>query len=88
MGIRKNGIQVFVPAYGFESIVVFPSGSNYQVTDDSLIAEGVEVRSFQRITVKLSLDETDVQHIRLDMKLVSPKIPGFSVDYILSAPEE
>ncbi|MCP9263660.1 Exosome complex exonuclease RRP44 [Dirofilaria immitis] len=88
MGIRKNGIQVFVPAYGFESIVVFPSGSNYQVTDDSLIAEGVEVRSFQRITVNLSLNETDVQHIRLDMKLVSPKIPGFSVDYILSAPEE
>nr|CDQ04480.1 Bm1955, isoform c [Brugia malayi] len=88
MGIRKNGIQVFVPAYGFESIVVFPCGSNYQVTDDLLMAEGVEVRNFQRITVKLSLDETDVQHIRLDMKLVSPKIPGFSVDYILSAPEE
>ncbi|KAM3718476.1 putative exosome complex exonuclease RRP44 [Dirofilaria immitis] len=70
MGIRKNGIQVFVPAYGFESIVVFPSGSNYQVTDDSLIAEGVEVRSFQRITVNLSLNETDVQHIRLDMKFI------------------
>lgn len=77
-----------MPAYGFESIVVFPRGSNYQVTDDSLRAEGVEVRSFQRITVKLSLDETDIQHIRLDMKLVAPKIPGFSVDYILSAPEE
>ncbi|VDK85731.1 unnamed protein product [Litomosoides sigmodontis] len=88
MGIRKNGIQVFVPAYGFESIVVFPSGSNYQVTDDSLVAEGVEIRSFQRITVKLSLDRTDVQHIRLDIKLISPKIPGFSVDYILSAPED
>ncbi|KAL3995653.1 RNB domain family protein [Acanthocheilonema viteae] len=88
MGIRKNGIQVFVPAYGFESIVVFPSGSNYQVTDDSLVAEGVEIRNFQRVTVKLSLDKTDVQHTRLDMKLISPKIPGFSVDYILSAPEE
>ncbi|CAG9539925.1 unnamed protein product [Cercopithifilaria johnstoni] len=88
MGIRKNGIQVFVPAYGFESIVVFPSGSNYQVTDDSLVAEGVEIKTFQHITVKLSLDKTDVQRIRLDMKLISPKIPGFSVDYILSAPEE
>uniref|UniRef100_A0A0R3RRV1 Protein DIS3 homolog n=1 Tax=Elaeophora elaphi TaxID=1147741 RepID=A0A0R3RRV1_9BILA len=88
MGIRRNGIQVFVPAYGFESVVVFPSGSNYQVTDDSLIAEGIKIMSFQRITVKLSLDETDVQHVRLDMKLVSPKIPGFSVDFILSAPEE
>lgn len=77
-----------MPAYGFESVVVFPSGSKYQVTDDLLVAEGVEVRSFHRIKVKLSLDETDVQHIRLDMKLVSPKIPGFSVDYILSAPED
>ncbi|VDN17785.1 unnamed protein product [Gongylonema pulchrum] len=79
---------VFVPAYGFESVVVFPVGSNYQVTDDLLVAEGTEVRSFSRIKVKLSLDESDVQHIRLDMKLVSPKIPGFSVDYILSAPED
>lgn len=81
-------MQVFVPAYGFESIVVFPGGSNYHVMDDLLVAEGVQIRNFQRITVRLSLDKTDVQHIRLDMKLVSPKIPGFSVDYILSAPEE
>lgn len=88
MGIRKNGIQVFVPRYGLESVVVFPEGSKYEVTDDSFKAEGVTVRAFAKVKVQISLNESDVQHVRLEMKLVSPKIPGFSVDFILSAPED
>ncbi|VDN03336.1 unnamed protein product [Thelazia callipaeda] len=88
MSIRKNGIQVLVPNYGLESVVVFPKDLKYEVTDNSLIAEGIEIQCFQRIKVKLSLNESDIQHIRLDIKLVSPKVPGFSVDYNICAPEE
>lgn len=74
--------------YGFESVVVFPAESQYTVSDDLLVAGDKELRSFEKIKVQLCLDEKDEQHIRLDMKLVEPKIPGFSVDYVLSAPED
>lgn len=77
-----------MPRYGLESVVVFPEGSKYEVTDDSFKAEGVTVRAFAKVKVQISLNESDVQHVRLEMKLVSPKIPGFSVDFILSAPED
>ena len=80
-------LQVFVPRYGFESVVVFPSNANYTVTEDSFTADNICVRAFERVKVQLTLNEKDVQHIHLEMKLVEPKIPGFSVDYILSAPE-
>lgn len=79
--------QVFVPKYGFESVVVFPSDANYEVTDDKLIAKNISVRAFQRVKVQLSLNESDLHRVRLDMKLVEPRIPGFSVDFVLSAPE-
>ncbi|VDK18641.1 unnamed protein product [Anisakis simplex] len=88
MGIRKNGIQVFVPKYGLESVVVFPEGSDYEITDEYFKANNTRVDLFARVTVEISLNESNLQHIRLQMKLVKPKIDGFSVDYILSAPEE
>ncbi|VDN53911.1 unnamed protein product [Dracunculus medinensis] len=88
MGIRKNGIQVFVPKYGLESVIVFPSNLNYSINHTFIVAEGIKLFLLQKILVKLSLDETDLQHIRIDMKLISPKIPGFSVDYMISFPED
>uniref|UniRef100_A0A0N5A9L5 Protein DIS3 homolog n=1 Tax=Syphacia muris TaxID=451379 RepID=A0A0N5A9L5_9BILA len=88
MGIRKNGLQVFVPKYGFESVIVFPAdATNYTVTDIQLTVNNISLKAFQPVKVQLSLNESDLQHVRLDMKLVEPKIPGFSVDFDLSTPE-
>ncbi|MFH4974380.1 hypothetical protein AB6A40_001089 [Gnathostoma spinigerum] len=87
MGIRKNGLQVFVPKYGFESVLVFPSDSNYIISDASVTAGDTVINAFDKVKVQLSLNDNDVQHIRLDMQLVEPKISGFSVDYVLSAAE-
>ena len=37
-------------------------------------------RLFQRLTVQLTLDQSNIQHEKLVLRLVEPKIPGFSVD--------
>ena len=35
---------------------------------------------FMKLEVSLSLDSSNVQHEKLVLKLVEPKIPGFSVE--------
>lgn len=37
-------------------------------------------RAFDQVTIRLSLDATNVQHEKLVFELVKPYIPGFSVE--------
>ena len=39
----------------------------------------MELNLFQKVKVQLSLDSSNVQHEKLELKLVDPQIPGFSV---------
>ena len=40
---------------------------------------GVTLKLFQRLRVQLSLGRSNVQHEKLELRLVEPVIPGFSV---------
>ena len=40
----------------------------------------VTLKTFDELTVRLSLDSTNLQHKKLVFELVKPHIPGFSVD--------
>lgn len=38
------------------------------------------MKLFDRIIVKISIDSTNVQHQKMKLQLVEPKISGFSVE--------
>lgn len=40
----------------------------------------IVLKTFDELTVRLSLDSTNLQHKKLVFELVKPHIPGFSVD--------
>ena len=40
----------------------------------------VTLTLFQKLKVQLSLDQSNVQHEKLELKLIQPHIPGFSVE--------
>lgn len=90
MGVRNNGIQVFVPKYGLESIIVLQSGSDtvIDVEEMAVKVNGESViRELEPVTVKISVNEKNQQRPRVELQLVKPAIPGLSVDFDLSSSE-
>ncbi|WKY03461.1 hypothetical protein Q1695_004873 [Nippostrongylus brasiliensis] len=87
MGVRTNGIQVFVPKYGLESVIVLQQGKGTTIDiDESCVRHGdIVVRELDRVTVRVRLDESNVQRRRIALDLIEPStLPGLSVDFDLS----
>ncbi|CAB4061810.1 unnamed protein product [Lepeophtheirus salmonis] len=80
---QQNAIQVLIPKYGLEGTLYLPRNGMDFHFDESIPSQsssGVTLTLFQKLTVQLSLDSTNVQHEKLILKLVHPVIKGFSVD--------
>ncbi|XP_058120010.1 exosome complex exonuclease RRP44 [Anopheles ziemanni] len=87
--IRKNALQVLVPKYGFEGTIYVTGRNNeeiktgvrfvYDEEEQTQRCGDVVFRAFDPVTVRLSLDSTNVQHEKLVFELVEPYIEGFSV---------
>ncbi|XP_055345726.1 exosome complex exonuclease RRP44-like [Paramacrobiotus metropolitanus] len=82
--IRKNAVQVLVPKYGMEGTVMLTDKSGnvqfrYNAEGPSVTIGNVTLRTFDRVIVQISVDQSSLQHHRLVTKLVEPMIPGFSV---------
>ncbi|XP_043927988.1 exosome complex exonuclease RRP44 [Protopterus annectens] len=83
--VRKNAISVLIPKFGLEGTVFFEEKDKaarnlkYDEEIPTLTVEGVVFRVFMKVTVKISLDASNIQHQKIRMALVEPKIPGISV---------
>ena len=60
----------------------------YDEDAPSQTCAGVALTLFQRVCVQLSLDQSNVQHEKLILRLVEPKIEGFSVDAVVEEDED
>lgn len=88
--IRQNAVQVLIPRYGLEgTLFLRDEGSrakthsvqfHFDESVPSQTAGDVTLRLFQKVQVQLSLDQSNVQHEKLIVRLVQPRIPGFSVE--------
>ncbi|CAB3409482.1 unnamed protein product [Caenorhabditis bovis] len=91
MGVRTNGIQVFVPKYGLESIIVLQTNSEDTVVDiDEMCVKSngeIVIKELEPVTVRISVNEQNQQRPRVEMQLVKPQIAGLSVDFDLSSSE-
>ncbi|GAB0096732.1 RRP44 [Sergentomyia squamirostris] len=93
--IRKNALQVIIPKFGLEGTIYVKdkAGNNktsaaftHDENNHTLQSGNVIFHAFDPVTVRLSLDNTNVQHEKLIFDLVKPYIEGFSVKS--SGPEE
>ncbi|XP_005105731.1 exosome complex exonuclease RRP44 [Aplysia californica] len=84
--VRKNALQVLIPKYGLEG-TVFLNDENkksssifvYNEEESTQTAGDVIFHVFDPVIVQLSIDRSNVQHMKLSLKLVKPQVPGFSV---------
>jgi len=85
--VRKNALQILIPKYGLEgTLYVTPHKGQklnatfvYSEEEQSQKCGDVIFRIFDPVTVQLSLDQSNLQHEKIVLKLVYPQIPGFSV---------
>ncbi|KAE9417136.1 hypothetical protein Angca_008174, partial [Angiostrongylus cantonensis] len=87
MGVRINGIQVFVPKYGVEAIIVLQQGKGTTIDIDEGCVRHNEnvIKELDRVKVRVRLDEHNIQRRRIALDLVDPStLPGLSVDFDLS----
>jgi exosome complex exonuclease DIS3/RRP44 len=89
--IRQNAVQLLIPKYGLEGTLFLrakaPADSLDWVFDEEEPSQtygSVKLTLFMKLTVQVSLDSSDVQHEKLAVRLVEPRIEGFSVP---AAPE-
>lgn len=78
--VRENGVVVLVPRYGVEGIVyVCKSGERnpfvYDEKRDLLCAPGCELRTFDKVRVSISVDQSRPHRPRLALAIVEPKLP-------------
>ncbi|KHJ76353.1 hypothetical protein OESDEN_24027 [Oesophagostomum dentatum] len=87
MGVRTNGIQVFVPKYGLESMIVLQQGKGTVIDiEESCVRHAEQViHELDRVKVRIRLDDSNVQRRRIALDLIEPStLPGLSVDFDLS----
>ncbi|XP_007888927.1 exosome complex exonuclease RRP44 [Callorhinchus milii] len=83
--VKKNAIVVLIPKFGLEGTVFFEEKNkptpdlHYNEEIPSLTVEGTTFKMFDKVIVTITLDSSNIQHQRIRMALVEPKIPGVSV---------
>ncbi|XP_061223751.1 exosome complex exonuclease RRP44 [Neopsephotus bourkii] len=88
--VRKNAIVVLIPKYGLEGTVFFEEKGKptprleYNNEVPSLTVEDTTLCVFDKVKVNIMLDASNIQHQKIQMVLVEPKIQGNDVPANLS----
>ncbi|XP_025053091.1 exosome complex exonuclease RRP44 isoform X1 [Alligator sinensis] len=83
--VRKNAIVVLIPKFGLEGTVFFeekdkPKPSlSYNPEIPSLTVEDTTFYTFDKVKVNIVLDASNIQHQKIRMALIEPKILGSGV---------
>jgi len=85
--VRRNAVVVLVRRYGLESTIFLKAIESevdfvYEEDKCKLTIGRVTLQMFDRVIVQISVEDCNIQHKKLRMKLVNPIIPGVSVEPI------
>ncbi|KAM3967167.1 exosome complex exonuclease RRP44-like protein Dis3 [Aphomia sociella] len=79
LSVKRNALQVLIPKYGLEGPLYLPADMfTYNEEEHIQTCKEVTLKTFDELTVRLSLDSTNLQHRKLVFQLVKPFVPGFS----------
>uniref|UniRef100_A0A8C3Y206 Exosome complex exonuclease RRP44 n=1 Tax=Catharus ustulatus TaxID=91951 RepID=A0A8C3Y206_CATUS len=89
--VRKNAIVVLIPKYGLEGTVFFEEKDKptpkleYNSEVPSLTVEDTIFHVFDKVKVNIMLDDSNIQHQKMRMVLVEPKVrqPKISKSFFL-----
>ena len=78
--VRENGVVVLVPRYGIEGIVyVCKAGERnpfeYDEKKDLLRAPGCMLKTFDKVSVRISVDASRPHRPKLELAIVDPVLP-------------
>lgn len=77
-----------MPKYGIEAVVVLKGeGSILNVDEGKIVSGKTVLREFERVRVKIRVDESNMQRRRMGVDIIEPCLPGLSVLYDLSTEE-
>ncbi|KAG7307928.1 hypothetical protein JYU34_006544 [Plutella xylostella] len=89
LAVKRNALQLLIPKYGLEGPLYLPAEKFLYNEEEHLQTCGdVVLKTFDELTVRLSLDSSNLQHRKLVFQLVNPVIPGFSYEATQSEPME
>lgn len=83
--VRKNALQVLIPKFGLEGTVYLSEGKGknsmftFNEEESTQSVGDITLHVFDPVKVQISIDSSNIQHQKLALKLVEPKIAGFSV---------
>ncbi|KAK3581182.1 hypothetical protein CHS0354_024716 [Potamilus streckersoni] len=84
--VRKNALQILIPRYGLEATLYLNTdrrkqGPTFEFDEEKNVQRCgvVTFHVFDRVIVQLSIDRSNIQHLKLKLELVKPEVPGFSV---------
>uniref|UniRef100_A0A8C0F922 Exosome complex exonuclease RRP44 n=1 Tax=Bubo bubo TaxID=30461 RepID=A0A8C0F922_BUBBB len=78
--VRKNAVVVLIPKYGLEGTVFFEEKGkptlrlDYNNEVPSLTVEDTTLHVFDKVKVNIMLDASNIQHQKIRMVLVEPKV--------------
>ncbi|CAH2265464.1 jg10054 [Pararge aegeria aegeria] len=79
LAVKRNALQVLIPKYGLEGPLYLPSDKFvYNEEEHVQICGDTVLKTFDELTVRLTLDSSNLQHRKLVFQLVTPYIPGVS----------
>ncbi|XP_013165048.1 PREDICTED: exosome complex exonuclease RRP44 [Papilio xuthus] len=79
LAVKRNALQVLIPKYGLEGPLYLPSDKfMYNEEEHIQVCDKIVFKTFDELTVRLTLDSSNLQHRKLVFQLVKPCIPGFS----------
>uniref|UniRef100_T1JCD6 Protein DIS3 homolog n=1 Tax=Strigamia maritima TaxID=126957 RepID=T1JCD6_STRMM len=83
--VKQNALQILIPRFGLEIPLFLMKGKKeivpfvYNEDEPSHTIDGVKIKLFDKVVVRISVNDSNIQHQKLEVKLVQPIIPGFSV---------
>ncbi|XP_078258402.1 exosome complex exonuclease RRP44 isoform X2 [Rhinoraja longicauda] len=83
--VKKNAIVVLIPKFGLEGTVFFEEKGKqslkiqYNEETPSITVEGTLFKMFDKVTVTITVDASNIQHQKIRMGLVDPVLKDFSV---------
>ena len=78
--VRENGVVVLVPRYGIEGIVYVsepgaPSPFAFDAAEEALRAPGCVLRTFDKVRVRISVDQSKAHRPKLKLSITEPVLP-------------
>ena len=76
--IKQNALQILIPKYGLEGTLYIRTEHGFTFDEDepSQQKNNIKLTLFQKVKVLLFLNTTNIQHEKLELKLVEPFIEG------------